>query len=297
MEPADAGVLNGLGRPLFPQPDFGQKAVNWIYCPPELQFFNPLRTTTTRERRMIVNTTYAHTAGTSGRLKDQPIGERPRERLIECGAQALSPAELVAILVRTGLRGTNALDIGKQLVCKFGSLGAMARASVDDLQCIRGIGRDKAVTLVAAFTLGSKIAEELQRESPVLDNPEAVAGLLREQNRLKAVETFQILLLNTRRRLIRVEQVSQGLLDTILVHPREVFQSAISARAAAIVLVHNHPSGDPTPSEADIKVTRDLIRAGQLLKIEVLDHVILGRATVDRPKDFSSLRELGYFFA
>ena len=104
------------------------------------------------------------------------------------------------------------------------------------------------------------------------------------------------MLLNTRRRLIRVEQVSQGLLDTILVHPRKVFQSAIAARAAAIVLVHNHPSGDPTPSEADIKVTRDLIRAGQLLKMEVLDHVILGQATVDRPKDYSSLRELGYFF-
>ena len=153
------------------------------------------------------------------------------------------------------------------------------------------------MTLVAAFTLASKIAEELQRESPVLDNPEAVAGLLREQNRLMQVETFQILMLNTRRRLIRVEQVSQGTLDTILVHPREVFQSAIAARAAAIVLVHNHPSGDPTPSEADIKVTRDLIRAGQLIKIEILDHVILGRATVDRPKDFSSLRELGHFYS
>ena len=123
------------------------------------------------------------TSGVSARLKDQPAGERPRERLVEYGARALSPAELIAILVRTGLRGTNALDIGKQLMQKFGSLGAMARASVDDLQCIRGIGRDKAVTLVAAFTLGSKIAEELQRESPVLDNPEAIAGLLREQNR------------------------------------------------------------------------------------------------------------------
>jgi len=232
----------------------------------------------------------------SNRLKDQPIGERPRERLIERGAAALSAAELIAILVRTGLRGTNALDIGKQLVQKFGSLGAIARASVDDLQCIRGIGRDKAVTLVAAFTLGSKIAEELQRESPILDTPEAVACLLREQNRVKDVETFQILLVNTRRRLIRVEQVSQGTLDTILVHPREVFKSAIAARAAAIVLVHNHPSGDPTPSEADIKVTRDLIRVGQLMKIEVLDHVILGSPTVDRPKDFSSLRELGYFY-
>ena len=103
-----------------------------------------------------MNTTYGESPQSntgSSRLKDQPIGERPRERLIECGAKALSPAELVAILVRTGLRGVNALDIGKQLVQKFGSLGAMARASVDDLQCIRGIGRDKAVTLVAAFTL------------------------------------------------------------------------------------------------------------------------------------------------
>ncbi len=246
-----------------------------------------------------MNTTYGDTqedSHLSSRLKDQPAGERPRERLIEHGAMALSAAELIAILVRTGLRGTNALDIGRQLVQKFGSLGALARASVDDLQCIRGIGPDKAVTLVAAFTLGSKIAEELHRESPVLDKPQNIAELLREQNRLKTVETFQILLLTTRRKLIRVEQVSQGLLDTILVHPREVFHSAIAARASAIVLVHNHPSGDPTPSEADIKVTRDLIRAGQLLKIEVLDHVILGRATVDRPKDYSSLRELGYFF-
>jgi DNA repair protein RadC len=110
------------------------------------------------------------------------------------------------------------------------------------------------------------------------------------------VEHFQVVLLNTRRRLIREEEVSQGTLDTILVHPREVFKLAIAANAAALVLVHNHPSGDPTPSEADIKVTRDLIRAGQLLKIEVLDHIILGRATHERPKDYVSLRELGYFY-
>lgn len=240
---------------------------------------------------------YDSGARTSVRLKDQPLSELPRERLVEYGAGALSPAELVAILVRTGLPGTNAVEIGKQLVTKFGSLTAMARASVDDLCVVRGIGRDKAVTLVAAFTLARKMAEELQWESPVLDNPEAVAQMLREDNRVKEVETFQILLLNTRRRLIRVEAISQGTLDTILVHPREVFKSAISARAAAIVLVHNHPSGDPTPSEADIKVTRDLIRAGQLLKIDVLDHVILGQATVDRPKDYASLRELGYFYS
>jgi DNA repair protein RadC len=111
------------------------------------------------------------------------------------------------------------------------------------------------------------------------------------------VEHFQVVLLNTRRRLIRVERISQGTLDTILVHPREVFKSAISANASAIILAHNHPSGDPTPSEADVKVTRDLIRAGQLLKIEVLDHVIIGRATEQRPKDYVSLRELGYFYS
>lgn len=243
-----------------------------------------------------MNTTYGDAPAWGGRLKDQPKGEQPRERLVAQGPLALSGAELIAILVKTGLPGTNALDIGKQLVQKFGSLGNLARASVDELQCIRGIGQDKAVTLVAAFTLASKIAEELQRESPILDNPAAIADLLREENRLKNVETFQIVMLNTRKRLIRVEQVSQGLLDTLLVHSREVFNSAIAARAAAIVLVHNHPSGDPTPSEADIKATRDLIRAGQLLKIEVIDHVILGRATADRAKDYSSLRELGYFY-
>jgi DNA repair protein RadC len=230
------------------------------------------------------------------RLKDQPLSERPRERLAERGPDALTHAELVAILLRTGLKGANAVEVGRQLLQKFGPLRSLAQTSVDELQSIRGIGRDKAVTLVAAFALARAMAKDLQRESPVLDNPEAIVRLLREESLVKNVETFQALLLNTRRRLIRVEEISHGTLDTILVHPREVFRSAIAANAAAIVLVHNHPSGDPTPSEADINVTRDLIRAGQLLKIEVLDHVIIGRATPDRPKDYVSLRELGYFY-
>ena len=235
---------------------------------------------------------------TSGiRLKDQPASERPRERLVALGPDALKLSELVAILIRTGLKGTNAVEIGEQLLQKCGSLQALARASVDDLRSVKGIGRDKAVTLVAAFTLARKMAEELRGESPVLDNPENIANLLREDNRTYEVEHFQVVLLNTRRKLIRVAQISDGTLDTILVHPREVFKSAIAANAAAVVLVHNHPSGDPTPSEADIKVTRDLIRAGQLLKIEVLDHVIIGRATKERPKDYVSLRELGYFYS
>ena len=231
------------------------------------------------------------------RLKDQPVSERPRERLAEHGADALSHAELIAILLRTGLKGANAVEIGRQLLQKFGALQALAQASVEDLQSVKGIGRDKAVTLMAAFALARKMVEELQRESPVLDNPENVVRLLREKNLVKNVETLQVLLLNTRRRLIRVAEITDGTLDTILVHPREVFRSAIAANAAAVVLAHNHPSGDPTPSEADIKATRDLIRAGQLLKIDVLDHVIFGRATAERPKDYASLRELGYFYS
>ena len=231
------------------------------------------------------------------KIKDQPASERPRERLVASGADALSNAELIAILLRTGLKGMNAVEVGKQLLVRCGSLHELARASVDDLRKVKGIGRDKAVTLVAAFALAHKMARELQEESPVLDTPENVVRLLRARNLVREVETLQVLLLNTRRRLIRVEEITNGTLDTLLVHSREVFKSAISANASAIVLAHNHPSGDPTPSEADVKVTRDLIRAGQLLKIDVLDHVIIGRATPERTKDYSSLRELGYFYS
>jgi DNA repair protein RadC len=232
------------------------------------------------------------------RLKDQPASERPRERLAERGPDALTHAELIAILLRTGLKGTNVVEIGRQMVVKYGSLRGIARASVEDLQSIKGIGRDKAVTLVAAFALARRLVDEVHGESPLLDTPDAVANMLREHTRLLKAEVFQVLLLNTRRRLIGIPvKVADGTLDTILVHPREVFQAAISAGAAALVLVHNHPSGDPSPSEADIKVTRDLIRAGQLLKIEVLDHVIIGCATQERPKDYVSLRELGYFYS
>ncbi len=231
----------------------------------------------------------------SFRLKDQPASERPRERLVARGPDALTHAELIAILLRTGLKGVNVVQVGQNLLQKFGSLNALALASVDEIIKIPGIGRDKAATLVAAFALARRMEQERREESPVLDNPPTVVNFMRESNRLKNVESFQALLLNTRKKLIRVEEISEGILDTILVHPREVFRAAIAANAAAIVLIHNHPSGDPTPSDADIRVTRDLIRAGQLLKIEVVDHIIIGHATAERTKDYSSLRELGYF--
>lgn len=228
------------------------------------------------------------------RIKDQPANERPRERLVSLGPDALSHAELIAILLRTGLKGANAVDIGRQLLAKYRTLQALARASVTDLQKVKGIGRDKAVTLMAAFTLARKMAKELQSESPVLDNPENVVQLLRDQNLVRSVETLQVMLLNTRHKLIRVEDISDGTRDTLLVDPGAIFKRAIEAGASAIVLVHNHPSGDPSPSDQDIKTTRDLIRAGKLLKIEVLDHVIIGRPTAERPKEYSSLRELGH---
>jgi DNA repair protein RadC len=231
------------------------------------------------------------------RLKDQPASERPRERLVARGPDALTHAELIAILLRTGLRGANVVQVGQNLLRKFGSLNALALASVDELKQVSGVGPDKAATLVAAFALARRMEQERLAESPVLDNPATVMNFMRETNRLLNVESFQVLLLNVRKKLIRTEEISQGLLDTILVHPREVFRAAIAANAAGVVLIHNHPSGDPAPSEADIKVTRDLIRAGQLLKIEVVDHVIIGRATPERQKDYVSLRELGYFYA
>jgi len=230
------------------------------------------------------------------RIRDIPTQERPRERLARLGADALRHAELIAILLRVGTRGASAITIAEQLLHKYQSLDALSRASVEELSQIRGVGQPKAIALKAAFTLARRIAQEITQEPPLLDTPERVADLLRETNRDYQVENFQVILLNTRRRLIRTQSISQGTLDTLLVHPREVFKIAITGGAAAIILAHNHPSGDPTPSEADIKVTRDLIRAGQLLKIDILDHIILGRATQQRPRDYVSLRELGYFY-
>ncbi len=229
-------------------------------------------------------------------IRELPDSERPRERLVEKGADALKHSELIAILLRTGRKGVSAIEVAEQLLQKFDSLDSLSRATIADLCQVKGVGRDKAIALKSAFTLARRMAEEIGQDQPTLDTPDRVAALLRERNRTYEVENFQVIVLNTRRKLVRVDNISQGTLDTILVHPREVFKPAIAANAAAIVLVHNHPSGDPTPSEADIKVTRDLIRAGQLLKIDVLDHIILGRATQDRPRDYVSLRELGYFY-
>jgi DNA repair protein RadC len=231
------------------------------------------------------------------RIKDLPANERPRERLAELGAHALRDAELIAILLRTGTKGRSAVQIADELIQQFKSLNALARATKEDLIKIKGIGRDKAIALISAFALAARMAQELQGEAPLLDTPQRVADYLRDENRGYNVEHFTAVLLNSRRKLIKVEKISDGLVDSLLVHPREVFRNAIAANATSIVLVHNHPSGDPTPSESDVRVTRDLIRAGQLLKIEVADHIILGHCTAANTKGYFSMREMGLFSA
>ena len=180
---------------------------------------------------------------------------------------------------------------------KYPTLTELARADVAELRLLEHVGGTHARRIKAALALSGRLSREVIGESAVLDTPDRIADLLREDVRPYTVETLQVVLLNTRRRLIKVVPISNGTLDTLLVHAREVFRHAIALGASALILVHNHCGGDPSPSEADIKVTRDLIRAGQLLKIEVLDHVILGRATPERPKDYASLRELGYFYS
>ena len=181
------------------------------------------------------------------------------------------------------------------LLRQFGGLTGIARASFDELRQLQGVGPAKAAAIRSAFLLANRLSRESYEEMPLLDTPERVADLLREQNRLYTVEHFQVVFLNTRRRCMGVQTLATGILDQVLIHAREVFAPAIARRASAIILAHNHPSGDPMPSEGDIRSTRDLIRAGQLLRIEVLDHVILGARTADRPRDYCSMRELGYW--
>ncbi|MGC8743031.1 MAG: RadC family protein [Verrucomicrobiia bacterium] len=229
------------------------------------------------------------------RIHDLPIEERPRELLVQRGAENLSNAQLLAILLRTGTKGASVLNVAQQLLAKFnGSLRSLVEARVEELTEINGIGRDKAVTLKAAFTLARRMSEETRREQPLLNTPEKVVEVIKDEFVNCPVETLWVVLLNTRKRLIKFEKVVDGILDTIIIHPREVFCKAIIARAASVILVHNHPSGDPTPSDGDIRTTRELIRAGQILKIELVDHIIIGSKTDSRDA-FVSLRALGYF--
>lgn len=182
------------------------------------------------------------------------------------------------------------------LMERYGALHKVVQATYTELLHLKGVGPSKAKTVKAALHLAQRLSDEQHVEGMLMDTPESIADAMRERCRVLTVENLFAVLVNTRRRLIAVEKIAAGTLDTLLVHPREVFKSAIAHNAAAIVLVHNHPSGDPSPSEADIKVTRDLFRGGQFLKIELMDHVILGLPSASRVKDYVSLREMGYLY-
>ena len=187
-------------------------------------------------------------------------------------------------------------SIAQILISRYGTLAELAKAPIEELQSVPGIGPKKAQQLQSAFELARSMSRELALEQPIMDTPERVAALFREEAKMATVEVFYALLLNCRVRLMKIVAISQGTLNSLLVDPRSVFRLAVGANAASITVIHFHPSGDPSPSEADIRVTRDLVRAGQILRIPVLDHVIMGRATTERPQDFVSLRALGYMY-
>jgi len=223
-------------------------------------------------------------------IKALPVEERPREKLQQRGAEALSDAELVAIFLRTGRRGHTAIDIARELLARH-PLHALVSAPLEELVKINGIGLTKAIQLKAAFEVAKRLAQPRPHQ-PVHD-PATAAGLVREKMRDLDREEFRVVLLNTKNLLIRVADVSRGSLNASIVEPREVFKDAIAASAASVILVHNHPSGDPTPSSEDIAITKRLVKAGELLNISVHDHVILGHPTTGRVTDYVSLKELG----
>lgn len=228
----------------------------------------------------------------SVKIPDLPPHERPRERLIKHGSQALSDAELLAILLRTGYTGTSAIDLARGLLQEFGGLDKIAERPLADLARRKGMGSAKAVQLSAAFSLAQRLTSHRGHET-YLHGPEDVAMLMREEFRLLDRESFRVLLLNTKNKLIKVHQVSLGSLNASIAHPREIFKEAVLHSAASVILTHNHPSGDPSPSPEDVQTTRRLVEAGRALMIDVSDHVILGKSSASRAKDYASFRELG----
>ena len=212
-------------------------------------------------------------------LRDLPVGELPRERLIERGARALSDAELLAILLRTGRRGENVLELAHGIVARFRETGLSEILAMPCAEFARipGIGMAKAATVLAALELGRR-AQRTAKSRPRISEAQDVAELLRSRLAAEKREHFLVLPLSSKNEVLMVADVSVGTLTNTLVHPREVFEPAIRCGAAHIILVHNHPSGDPAPSAEDHRLTRILKEAGALLGIPVTDHVILGGA-------------------
>ena len=212
-------------------------------------------------------------------VNDLPLSERPRERLARLGAEALSEQELLSCILGRGVAGESVLVGARRLLAAFGSLRGIVDASIEQLSDIHGIGAAKAIQLKASAELARRIAPTPSPRTAI-DTAEKAAALLRPHLADKQKEHFVTLLLDNRHQLIRLCPIAIGSLSATVVHPREVFKEAIAASAAAIIVAHNHPSGDPTPSDEDAQLTRRLVEAGRLLGIELLDHLIIGRLDV-----------------
>lgn len=225
---------------------------------------------------------------TSLMLREVPNEERPRERMLQYGAGALSHAELLAIILRTGTVSESAVRLASRILSESGGLRSLVDMSKDQLTEIRGIGDAKALQILAGIELGRRIAKSTFSERITIRSPKDIANLMSEELRYLQKEHFVCLFLNTKNHVLAQETLSMGSLNASIVHPREVFRAAIKRSSASIVCVHNHPSGDPTPSPEDIQLTHRLVEAGTIIGIEVLDHVIIG------DQRFISLKEEGF---
>ena len=225
-------------------------------------------------------------------IAEMPEHERPRERLALKGAAALKDEELIAILLRTGRTGRSVIHVAQDLLKRFENrLDRLASAGLAEIREVHGIGEAKAVELYAAFSLARRLATLPHDERPRLESPASVAAQLADAFHGVMQEEFHVLLLDTKNYLLRDERVTIGLVDRSQVHAREVFRSAIRESCSRILLAHNHPTGDPTPSPQDLACTRNLVAAGKIIGIDVLDHVIVGRPSATCLRGFISLRE------
>lgn len=211
-------------------------------------------------------------------IKDLPVDERPRERLIKYGTQSLKTSELLAIIIRIGTRNETAVQLSERLLQKYdGNLKRLASQPVSQLsKDIKGLGESKSTQIAAAFELGKRLSAFTGDERPQIHSPKDAVQILMPQLRYLNNETFHVLSLDTKNYVTKQRRIFEGSLNMSIVHPREVFKFAIEESAASIVIAHNHPSGDPTPSNEDIRITQQLIEAGRVLDIPVLDHIIIG---------------------
>lgn len=227
----------------------------------------------------------------SPRIHDLPYDQRPREKLARLGPAALDNAELMALFISTGTRGRSAIDIGRDLIRKYGSMGALGGLPVSELAKEKGLGLAKASKLAAAFELGTRVAREQMRDTP-LDTPQLIYDFFAPQMRHLPQEQVVVAVLDSRLRHVGTSIVSVGTVNESTAHPREILRPVITRGGYGFILIHNHPSGDPNPSRADEKITRSMIEAANLMQVRFLDHLIIGRPSPGRPGYFS-FREAG----